>query len=50
MLKDSPQPHCSAGDDVNNLVSSDRFRNQLTDVGVLEDKTLIELVLQPVHL
>jgi hypothetical protein len=50
MLKDSPQPHCSAEDDVSNLARTNRFVYQLTDVWVLEDEALVELVLQPVHL
>jgi len=50
MLKDSPQPHCSADNDVSILVQPNRFVGQLTDIGVLENKALIELVLQPVHL
>lgn len=50
MLKDSPQPHCSAENDVSILVHLDRSVDQLTDVGVLENEALVELVLQPIHL
>jgi len=42
-LKDSPQPHCSARAVLALLHACSRL--QLTDVGILEDKALIQLVL-----
>ena len=49
-MKDSPQPHCSSDEVVSLCFKTVAYLNLLTDIWVVKDKLLVELVLNPVHL